>query len=156
MSKLAFFFDRLFGIRRRHKGQLLLPVNGGSEFVFGVTRAGIKSELAKKIDSTGARPGEAVAVDENGDARVVGRKPEIVATNEGERAKNKLMQMLEIGVTEFKWMHSGVELPCNGEDHSKLDGKKYQIAAYLKSGKPLPGGVKGCRCTPAAVIRGFD
>ncbi len=155
MSKLTFVLDRLFG--RRHRGELQLPVNGGSEFNFGVSRTGRKSALAEKIDATGARPGDTVPIDEQGDARVVGRKPEIMATtNEEERARQKLLRMQEAGVTEFRWMHSGVELPCNGVDQSKLDGKKYKIAAYLKSGKPLPAGKKGCRCTCAAVILGFD
>ena len=147
--------NRLFG--RRHRGEPELPVNGGSEINFFLSGAGRKSALGKKIDAIGARPGDTVAIDEQGDARVAGRKPEIIAViNEGERARLKLLRMLEIGATEFKWMHSGVELPCNGVDHCKLDGKKYKIAAYLKSGKHLPGGKKGCRCTCAAVILGFD
>lgn len=91
--------------------------------------------------------------DQEGDVLVVGRKHESVEkTNEGERANYKLMLMQKHGAAEFKWMHSGVELPCNGEDHSKLNGKSYKIAAYLKSGKPLPGGIKGCRCTFTAVV----
>lgn len=79
-----------------------------------------------------------------------------VNSSQEERAKRNLLRMRGLGVTEFKWMHSGVELPCNGEDHSMLDKKKYNIAAYLKSGKPLPGAVKGCRCTFSAVIEGFE
>jgi len=155
VRKLFFVLGRLFG--SRHQGQLRLPVDGGSELNFGVSRAGRKSALAENIDAIGARPGDTVAIDEHSDARVVGRKPEIMATtSEEERAKQKLLRMQENGVAEFKWMHSGVELPCNGADHSKLDGKKYKIAAYLKSGNPLPGGVKGCRCTCTAVIVGFD
>ena len=154
MSKITLALNYLFG--RRHRGELELPVNGGSEINFFMSGVGRKSALAKKIDAIGARPGETVAIDEQGVARVVGRKPEIIAvTNEEERARLKLLRMLEIGATEFKWMHSGVELPCNGIDHSKLDGRKYKIASYLKSEKPLPGGKKGCRCTCAAVIPGF-
>jgi hypothetical protein len=77
-------------------------------------------------------------------------------TIEEERALKNLLRMQDIGVTESKWMHSGVELPCNGEDHRNQDGKKFKFAAYLKSGKPLPGAVKGCRCTFSAVIAGFN
>ena len=114
-----------------------------------------RGELQLPVDP-GARPRNIVVTDAHDDARLVGRKSMSVTMTSAEaRAKHKLLRMQEIGVTEFKWMHSGVELPCNGEDHSKLDGKKYQIVAYLKSGKPLPGGVKGCRCTFSAVIKGF-
>lgn len=82
MSKLSSIFDRLFGGGgRQHQGQLPLPVDGGSEFAFGVTRSGRKSALTEKIDATGARPGDTVAIDEHGDARVVGRKPEIGVDN---------------------------------------------------------------------------
>jgi hypothetical protein len=77
-------------------------------------------------------------------------------TSQEERALNKLKRMLDVGVTEFKWKHSGVQLPCNGEDHGKLDGKKFKITVFLKSGRPLPGAVKGCRCTFTAVVVGFD
>lgn len=115
-----------------------------------------RGKLQLPVDAVG-RSGDTVAADAHDDAWVVGRNPESVAmTSAEERAKHKLLRMQEIGVTEFKWMHSGVELPCNGEDHSKLDGKKYQIAVYLKSGKPLPGSVKGCRCTFSAFIEGFE
>lgn len=79
-----------------------------------------------------------------------------VRTFEEERALKNLGRMQEAGITEFKWMHSGVELPCNGEDHRQNNGKKYKIASYLKSGKALPGAVKGCRCTFSAVVLGFE
>ncbi|RXZ42568.1 hypothetical protein EBB06_11730 [Crenobacter cavernae] len=64
----------------------------------------------------------------------------------------KIRQMADTGVTHFKWVHSGVPLKCGNEDHSKLDGRQYEIAKYLASGKPLPGESKGCRCTFVAVL----
>lgn len=82
-------------------------------------------------------------------------KNKVPATPEATRAMDKLHRMVEHGIVKFKWVHSGVPLPCNGEDHSKLDGKKFVIASFVKSGKNLPGGVAGCRCTFTADIAGF-
>lgn len=69
-----------------------------------------------------------------------------------EFAEQKARQMIEAGVTKFEWLHSGVPLPCGTEDHSKRDGKKYDIKKFLASGKPLPGVSEGCRCTFVAVL----
>lgn len=80
----------------------------------------------------------------------------VVMSFKEEGAKRNLERMQNAGITEFKWMHSGVDLPCNGKDHRKYDGKKYKISSYLKSGKPLPGGVEGCRCTFSGVVPGFE
>lgn len=74
-------------------GKLKPPVDAGNEFVFGVTRQGRKSALSVKIDGTGARPGETVAIDEHGEPRVLGRKPEIAVNNstaELESAKRRV------------------------------------------------------------------
>ncbi|MYM92634.1 hypothetical protein [Duganella vulcania] len=78
---LISIFAHLFAGRRRKQGQLQLHVDALGEPALGTTRQGSKSELAAKIDATGARPGDMVAIDEHGHARVVGRKPEIVVNN---------------------------------------------------------------------------
>ena len=68
-------------------------------------------------------------------------------------AERKLRKMLENGFDKFTWLHSGVPLDCNGEDHRKFDGKQFDIARYLRSGKTLPGASKGCRCNAIAFLK---
>lgn len=65
----------------RGQGTLSLPVNATSSLAGGVTRNGRKSDLMLKIEAAGARPGETVAIDEQGHARVLGRKPEVAVDN---------------------------------------------------------------------------
>jgi hypothetical protein len=78
MSKFFSFLTRL--APRRYRGTFSLPsTTMGDGLIFGRTRQGRVSELTLKIEATGARPGETVAIDEHGQARVLGRKPEVVS-----------------------------------------------------------------------------
>lgn len=72
---------------------------------------------------------------------------DIMEPSRSDFAFKKICKMSDAGLTHFKWMHSGVPMKCGSADHSKRDGKKYDIAMYLASGKPLPGVSEGCRCT---------
>jgi hypothetical protein len=67
--------------QRRVDGSLRLPLVARGGLIVGATKTGRKSELTLKIESTGARPGETVAIDERGDARVLGRNPEVSVDN---------------------------------------------------------------------------
>lgn len=69
-----------------------------------------------------------------------------------DHALQKANQMTKNGITRFEWKHSGVPLNCGNEDHSKRDGKKYNIEKYLNSGQILPSAIDGCCCTFIAVI----
>ncbi len=62
---------------RKLEGTLALD---GRSFDPLVSRKG-RSPLADKIERTGAKPGETVAIDEHGDARVIGRKPSLAVDN---------------------------------------------------------------------------
>ena len=74
----AFFSDLL----RWHKhGVLSLTQTDSDNLVIGSSRSGRKSDLTLKIEATGARPGETVAMDEQGQMRVLGRKPEVAVDN---------------------------------------------------------------------------
>lgn len=62
-----------------------------ARFVIGTTRRGQASPVSKALDAAGARPGDSVAIDPNGQARVLGRRPEKVVDNTGAGAGNPLL-----------------------------------------------------------------
>ena len=79
MKYLRSIFAHLFPAR--HQGTFSLPADATSDLAVGVRRDGRKSDLTLMIEATGARPGETVAVDEHGQARVLGRRPEVAVDN---------------------------------------------------------------------------
>lgn len=79
MTRISSLFSRLFG--SQPSGRLSLPSKLSGQMIVGATGEGRKSDLALKIEASGARSGEIVAIDEQGQARVVGRKPEVVVDN---------------------------------------------------------------------------
>lgn len=65
---------------RQYGGTFALPPTTMDDgLIVGGTRQGRRSELTLRIEATGARPGETVAIDEHGQARVLGRKPEVAS-----------------------------------------------------------------------------
>ena len=73
------FFSGL--IRRRKRGVLSVTQTDSDKLVIGSSRSGRKSDLTLRIEATGARPGETVAMDEHGQMRILGRKPEVAVDN---------------------------------------------------------------------------
>lgn len=57
------------------------------DFLIGSRGVGRKGPLTQIIDGTGARPGETVAIDHTGHARVLGRRPELVVRNDNLKAE---------------------------------------------------------------------
>lgn len=79
MPNIFAFFSSL--VRRRKHGVLTLTRADGNKLVMGSSGSGRKSDLMLRIEATGIRPGETVAMDERGQMRVLGRKPEIAVDN---------------------------------------------------------------------------
>lgn len=78
MTILRSFWIRLAARRRAEHS---LSIGAGTVLAFGILRPGRKSDVMAKFEAINSLPGDTIAIDERGFARVLGRKPELVVDN---------------------------------------------------------------------------